>query len=111
MKKTESKKKRIVRGRDVVWESQGQGRTSVKGGKVVRLISPGESALEAVPGRLKGAIPRSKRNFKDIAQIERYLIEVFKDPEGKEIPPALYCTRASLVREVNIDHSGHPDTN
>lgn len=92
---------RIARGRDVFWGSQGRGVWSQKHGRIVRFILSGQDALDSVPGRLQGAIKRSMKNFQPISEkTDRYLIEVFKDADGKEIPPKLYCPRASMVYEV-----------
>jgi len=97
---SKSEKYRIVRGRYVAWESQGRGKMSIKRGRVVKFIPAGMNAFDEVPGRLVGAIDRSKKNFKDVAKIDRYLIEVFVNSDGEKIKPVLYCTRASLVHEI-----------
>lgn len=102
MKKKISEVKRIVRGRPVNWGSQGGGKHSVKTGRIVKLILPRESALDAIPGRLQEAKSRSKRNFQDISdKTERYLIEVSQDVCGVKHPQiVLYCARASKVKEI-----------
>ena len=101
MKNTKGNKdERIPKGRYVQWSSQGRGVPKPKIGRIVAYIPKHEKALGFVPGRLTGAIDRSVKNFKERSQINRYMIEVFKDQEGKDIKPVLYCTRATMVREI-----------